>query len=901
MTGRTVTNPTAPGPGQPPAGRVTLLFTDVEGSTKAWEKYQDAYDTAIQRHFEILGDAVQRNGGYVFKTVGDQVCAVFPGAANGVQAAVDAQRAMTAEPWPDPVGAVRVRMALHSGEPVARGGDYFGPPVNRVARLLNAAHPGQILVSVAVRQELPEAFRTRSLGIHMLKDLRNPEAIFQVTAEELPSDFPPPRTLDARPHNLPVQLTSFIGREAEIAELAERLEDPSTRLVTLLGPPGVGKTRLALQYAAEQAYRYPDGVWMVELARVRDPGSVTHQILTSLGLSHDDGRPAPERLVAALAQRKLLLVCDNFEHVLPASEVLSDLLRATRDVQVLVTSRALLRVWCETAMEVAPLEVPDQDGPGQAIGLEKCPATALFLDRAAAARPGWAPGEAEAGDVTALCRALDGLPLAIELAAARMRSMTLHEIRARLSDRFRLLSAGTADLPERQRTLRAALDWSYDLLTPEEQQALAQLSVFRGGFTLDAAEAVCDPATAGDAWETVPALHDRSFLVARERGGAMRYDMLEAVREYARERLGDGRDARQAAHAAWFLPLAEEAAAALDTEGDAAASERLDAEIENIRAAMDWSCGTGRAEVCARLIAATAEFFHRRGWWAEREERLFRALNLASGPLGNAPVVAWMEYHHANALADLGRLDEAVASAENSLARARTLGDARLEAWDLNLLGFLAERRDDPSGAEARYLESIALAERTGDHFSMASALTNRGRLADYAGDADLAEQLYERSLPLWRRVGSARGLSTTLANLGCLADEVRGREAEDAGSPAEAHARREEAIRLFGEALSLQIGLMNRPKIALLLNNIGEALTRDGRPEEALPLYTAAERLFRQAGSPKADYVAEQRARAGALGSGPIDAGAGQAAEPRDPIEVACEVARAIERNPES
>jgi predicted ATPase/class 3 adenylate cyclase len=875
-------------PAVPTARALTFLFTDVAGSTQGWEQHPDAYGAALQRHFDLLEACVREAGGDVFKTVGDQVCAVFSHSDDAVRAAVASQRRLAAEPWPAPVGPVHVRMALHAGAPNCRDGDYFGPPVNRVARLLQAAHPDQILLSVAVHDGLSAGgaeISTRPLGVHRLKDLQNPEAIFQAVAPGLPDDFPPPRTLDARAHNLPVQLTSFVGRAGEMEALAERLADPATRLVTLLGPPGVGKTRLATQFAAEYAYRYPDGVWLVELAGVRDPNAVARQIETAMGLSQDDGRPPADRLFDALAERHLLLVCDNFEHVLPAADVLSGLLRSTRNVQVLVTSRSLLRMRGETVMEIAPLPAPEASAVLNVSDLAECAATALFIDRANTARPAWLPTDAEAADVADLCRRLDGLPLAIELAAARLRSMTLGDVRARLSDRLRLLAGGAVDVPERQRTLRAALDWSFELLAPDEQAMLAQLAVFRGGFTLESAEEVCD---AADVWDAVPSLHDQSFLLVRERGGVMRYDMLEVVRQYAGERLGEGTATRRAAHAAYFLPLTESASASMDTRDDAAASDLLDAEIDNIRAAISWACETGHTEICARLTAAIAEFLHRRGWWAERLQRLEAATATARAGFGAAPVTAWLCYHLSNALADLGRLPEAADAANDALRRARALPDARLEAWSLNLLGFLAERGGERRQAEAYYAETAEVAGRTGDAFSLASALTNRGRLADLSGDAARAIRYHEDSLPLWRAVGSARGLATTLTNIGCIEDEVKGREADEQGRTDDARACRHRAIELFGEALGLQLQLRNLPKVALLLNNIGEALARDGRAEDAVPLYVAAERIFRQAGSASADYVAAQKTRA--LESLPRARAAALArrAELQDPLEIA-------------
>lgn len=866
-----------------PSSNVTLLFTDVAGSTKGWETHGDLYAAALERHFGIISGAVSAAGGTVFKTVGDQVCAAFPSTIAAVLGAMAAQQCLEQEAWPAPVGPLRVRMAVHAGYPQCRDGDYFGPPVNRVARLLNAAHPGQILLSAAAHTALPvrdSRFTVKSLGVHMLKDLLNPEAIFQVAHPGLETSFPPPRTLDARPHNLPAQLTSFVGRSTEIHDLAQRLDDPGTRMVTLMGPPGVGKTRLAMQFAAEYAFRYPDGVWLIELAALRDPTAVSHQIEIALGIAQEGASHTADRLHAALANRELLLVFDNFEHLLPASGSLSALLQATQRVKVLVTSRALLRVSGETVMEVPPLETPMSGDRIELPDAASYPSTALFVERAAAARPLWAPSALELRDIAVICRELDGLPLAIELAAARFRSMSISEIRSRLSDRFRLLSSGSVDLPERQRTLRAALDWSFDLLTPSERTTLTELSVFRGGFTMEAAETVCPES---DVWEVIPSLHDQSFLVARERHGAMRYDMLEVIREYAAAR-HEAATNSQTLHSVFFLSLAEDAARALDTAGDAAACKRLETDVENIRAALTWSCSTGDAGTCARLSVSTAEFFNRRGWWTERLKRLEDALNLSRSACENAPSTAWLLYHYSNALADVGRLREAKDTSSEALGRARRLSDTRLEAWTLILQGFLAERENETAAAEELYRAATDVAAAAGDQFSHASALTNQARLADFGGHTDRAVDLLQHSLLLWRNVGSARGVATALTNLGCIADEVEGNRAEDDGNYALAHERREEAIRLFVEALGLQLELQNAPKIALLLNNIGEALERDGRPNPAVRLYEAAERLFLQAGSPKAAYVIQQLERARKLVGTAPTAGA----DPVDPMEIA-------------
>lgn len=831
-----------------PPGPVTLLFTDVAGSTRGWEAYGNAYGSAIARHFTIIQSVIEDLGGQVFKTVGDQVCSVFVDSEPALRAAVRIQRNLLREHWPEPMSPIEVRIALHRGHPVLRERDYFGPPVNRVARLLSAAHPRQVLVSSAVQESLqscPDGFRLKPLGLHRLKDLANAEALFQVTARGLPSDFPAPKALDVRPHHFPVHSTSFVGREQEMERLEHWLTREDARLLTLLGPPGVGKTRLALQFASRQAYRFPEGVWLVELAAVHDPSMVAQQILTALDKHEGGSRSAEDQVCAALGDRDLLLICDNFEHVLPAFRVLKTILETSRNVRILVTSRSLLHIAGEGVLELQPLETPKIRGTVNVEDLARSPATALFLDRARAARPGWEPSAPEAHLIVDLCQSLDGLPLALELAAARMRAMTLAEIRNRLSDRFRLLAAERSDLPDRQKTLRAALDWSFELLSPQEQRTLAALSVFRGGFSLEAAEAVCDE---GDVWETLPALQDHSFVFGREQTGTMRFNMLEAVREYALTHLGTGENLKREAHALYFLPLAEAAAASTGTAAEESAFSTLDRDVNNMRAAMDWSCRAQRVELCARLTAATSEFLRCRGLWRERLQRITTALEPAREYIPDAAVTGWLGFHEAFALRDLGHLDEAEVAAHEALAQARSHEDGRLESRLLNLLGMIAVQRTDLSTAADWYHEALTKARAVSDAFSAASALVNLGRLAVEAKDWIRARSLYEDSLPFWRDVESMRGMATALNGLGIVHFEAAKAGAAD-------HARF--AIRLYREALDIQRQLVNLPSVALLMNNIAEVLEMQNETERALVLFAAAESMLRDAGSPNADYVA--------------------------------------------
>src|SRR5215210_2521886 len=528
----------------PPTGTVTFLFTDIEGSTRMWEKDPEAMGSTVARHDEVLRGAIEANEGHVFKTVGDAFCAAFPTAPDALEAAISAQRLLHAG-GQDEESRLRVRMALHTGAAEERGGDYFGPPLNRVARLLSVGHGGQVLLSSPaqelVRDQLPTGADLRDLGEHRLKDLIRPERVFQLTAPVLPEDFPALRTLDARPNNLPVQPTPLVGREKEVGTVRERLLAPETRLLTLTGPGGTGKTRLALQVAAEALEDFEDGAFFVALAAIADPALVAPAIAGSLGVLDSGERPLIEGLKDHLRDRQPLLLLDNFEQVLEASSLVGELLSSCPELKVLATSRISLRLYGEREYPVPPLALPD---PGHLPPLERLTqyeAVRLFVERAQDAKPDFSVTNENAPAVAEICARLDGLPLAIELAAARAKILSPQAMLSRLSNRLKLLKGGARDLPERQQTLRGAIDWSHDLLEEDERTLFARLSVFVGGCTVESAEEVCDPE--GDllveVLDGLASLVDKSLLRQREEkgSGAPRFFMLGTIREYATEKL----------------------------------------------------------------------------------------------------------------------------------------------------------------------------------------------------------------------------------------------------------------------------------------------------------------------------------------------------------------------------
>ncbi len=480
-----------------PSGAVTFLFTDIEGSTRLWEAHPDAMRAALLRHDSLLRSAIELHGGCIFKTVGDAFCAAFASAARAVDAALAGQRGLRTEPWSDEA-PIRVRMALYTGAAEERDGDYFGPAVNRVARLLGIAHGNQVVLAAATADVLagclPDDAGLQDLAAHRLRDLQEPLHVFQLLHPALPDEFPPLRSLQAFANNLPVQLSSFIGREQELSELRGLLtsssQPGSARLITLTGAGGVGKSRLALQAAAEVLEEYPDGVWRVELAALSDPALLPQAVASALGLREEPGRALPQTLAEHLRARHLLLVLDNCEHLIAACADLAQwLLGDSPGIRLLATSREALRIEGETAYRVPSLSLPESGAlPGEA--LRHSEAVRLFVARAGAAAPSFRLTVRTLPAVAQVCRRLDGIPMAIELAAARVRALPVERLAERLEDRFRLLTGGSRTALPRHQTLRALIDWSYDLLNDQEQALLARLSVFAGGWALEAAVAV---------------------------------------------------------------------------------------------------------------------------------------------------------------------------------------------------------------------------------------------------------------------------------------------------------------------------------------------------------------------------------------------------------------------------
>jgi predicted ATPase/class 3 adenylate cyclase len=796
-----------------PSGTVTFLFSDIEGSTRLWEQHPEAMKAALARHDAILREAVTANDGYIVKTTGDGVHAAFQTAGCALAAAFAAQQALQAETWPEiQPQAVRVRMGIHTGEAEARASDYYGPALNRAARLMAVGYGGQVLVSAATamltHDGLPDGATLLDLGEHRLKDLVAPERIYQLTHPALPNSFPSLKSLDAYPNNLPVQLTRFIGRKREIDEAKQLLD--AHRLVTFAGSGGTGKTRLALQLAAETLSQFVDGVWLVELAPLADGGLVLTALASALGLHEVPGSPLLTVVTDYLRAKRSLIILDNCEHLIEASARLADhLLRACPLVKILTSSREALSVPGETAYQVPSLAVPEPDETGfEVVG--RTDAAELFADRARATNPRFALTAANALAVAQICRRLDGIPLALELAAARTRLFPPEQIAARLGDRFRLLTGGSRTALPRQQTLRAMIDWSYDLLTEDERALLRGISVFADGWTFEAADAVC----AGlDVLTLLDQLVNKSLVIMEEREGQARYHLLETIRQYARDRLleaGEG-PARRDRHLDYFLQLSELAWTRMRGTLAFAWFERLEPEEENIRAAAEW--GLESRPVAVLLLLANLLYFwtwvgheHRQilDWLkqlvtvvevepeaAENPQNRTRALargytclcqlqgamgdymtGLAAAERaltfgreqGDPFVVAWTLWIRAIWSLNAGfDLDTAYASAKESVAISRAFSDPLFQLPPMSILAAVEERRGNPEEAARLRAEVRAHLEQEDDDRPLFLGLfLGSGIEARLRGRLDDAEAYFRRGLKIAQRLKS-RQMTTVL------------------------------------------------------------------------------------------------------------------------------------------
>jgi predicted ATPase/class 3 adenylate cyclase len=737
-----------------PGGTLTFLFTDVEGSSRRWEQHLGAMPAALARHDELLAAAVAGHGGTVFKHTGDGVCAVFGTARAASAAAVAAQRALLAEDWGE-VGALTVRMAVHTGTAGYRDGDWFGPALNRTARVLATAHGGQVVVSLAaeelVRDDLPPKVELVDLGEYPLRDLARTERVFQLTHPDLPSVFPPLRSQGTQRHNLPNSANSFVGRQRELAEVAVLLNEAP--LVTLTGVGGTGKTRLALEAAAAAVGSFPDGVFLVELAPLTDPDLVVSQVLMAFGVSGDDLDPAPGgalgRLIRYLATRHTLVVLDNCEHLLDAVARLAQVLvERCPEVTILTTSREALGLPGERAWRVPSLSLPAEDRvhPEALVGSD---AVALFCDRAHLVDPSFALTAGNARAVGWICRRLDGLPLALELAAARLRVLSVEQIVERLDDRFRLLTGGARFALPRHRTLRAAVDWSWELLSDREQALLRHLSVFPGKFSLGSAEVVAADGGAvktEDVLDLLTALVDKSLLSVERGDDEVSYVLLETIRQYAAERLAEAGEVivTRDRHLDHFLVVVQSLGVFYQW-GDGVFFQVLTADQDNFRTALEWSLARGKGDAAMRLAGALAWFWANERRFNEGCAWLMRALAT------DTDVTAETRSQTLAVLAHLvlqqGDPDRAWSLMEESRAFADSTGQARVQSTALFLSGRLALQRGEAARAKGLLEEARAGFESIGWSAGTAWCRFEKGWVALARGDREAAVAAFEAAM----------------------------------------------------------------------------------------------------------------------------------------------------------
>jgi predicted ATPase/class 3 adenylate cyclase len=858
-----------------PAGTVTFLFTDIEGSTRLLEEHPNAMGNAMSRHHDLLRAAVEANRGVVFETLGDGVYASFSQASDGIRAALAGQQAIKAEDWGD-VGEIRVRMGLHTGDVQVRGEHYFGAPLFRCARLMAIGHGGQVLLSRATydlaRDALPPGANIRSLGTHRLKDLAEPTEVYQLQHADLQAVLPPLKSLDALANNLPIQPTRFIGREREIAAVRDLVS--AQRLVTLAGTGGAGKTRLALQVAADLIDAFTDGVWLVEIGPVADPSFVPQAAASVLSVREEPGRTPLATLVEYLRTKHLLLLLDSCEHLVQAcAELANTLLRTSPRIHILVTSREVFGIGGEAIWRVPSLSLPPSPPPPPE-ALDQYEAVGLFLERAVAANNSFRLTAQNAAAVLEICERLDGIPLAIELAAARVRMLSVDQIAARLDDRFRLLTGGSRAALPRQQTLRALVDWSYGLLQDNERVLFRRLSVFGGGWSLESAEAVCgyDGLDPYDVLDLMTQLVDKSLVVSEEHDGQQRYRMLATIRQYAGDRLTDAGETEivRSRHLDVFVALVERAK---PEEYDTELLANLGRDYDNLRAALRWAIDSADAERALRLAGGLWDFWSVRGYYTEGRAWLTEILAL--------PGVADHAQHRVRALQTAGHLANcqgeypaATTLLEESRAISNELGDTTALAASLHLLANSAAGRGELERAaelygEARQLnqrannraaeilnilqlaevslqradlvqarqlamESLQTSRQRSQRWAIARSMHVLGRVATAEGDFATAADMHQQSLAIQESLNDQQGRIRSLAALA--------RVAQQQGETEVARQRYAESLRVARASYELL-------EIARSLEGLAE-LDAPVDPERALRLAGAAGALRKAIGS---------------------------------------------------
>ena len=866
-----------------PSGTVTFLFSDIEASTQKWEKDADQMQIAFARQEEIFRLSMRTQGGYVYKMIGDAFQVAFDTALQGISAARTAQIELQSEFWGD-LGEVRVRMALHTGVVEERENDYVGPVLNRVARLLNAGHGGQVLISQTtyelVRDILPEEMSLRYLGEYRLKDLSRPEKVYQLISSDLECDFPPLNSLDVYPHNLPLQLTSFIGREREIIEVKNLFN--ATRLVTLLGPGGAGKTRLALQLAADLVENFKHGVWFVELASVNDPGLIPQAVAGTLSLRDETQRPLVESIGDFVKEKEMLLILDNCEHLVDSCARLSEgLLQISPGLKILATSREALRIGGEHTFGVLSLNTPDPQVVIPIDSLSQYDAVRLFVDRTIAVYPQFKVNNENAPAVAEICYRLDGIPLAIELAAARVGVLSIDMLLERLDDRFRLLSKGNRTVLPRHQTLAAVIDWSYELLSRDERRLFERLGIFVGGWTLEAAEAIC--CTEGiekcEILALLTSLVEKSLVQIDHSSIETRYRMLETVHEYAinKASVSTELDQLKKSFVGYYLELAEKVEQKAHRESDTTLPRKLALDLENFRTALTWSFAgkitygdSGLRTVGALwIIWWTLGYLNEGRYWLERALNEFPQKGEPRAKvLTNAGCIAWQQgdyqiaeqytlesiaiyrnSHFGNrwGLANAIHIHGHIAFDQKDYSRARKFFEECLQIFRelqdsvyicllVSDIGNIDYHEGYYIDAKEKYEECLSISRERADQNQIAVNLLRLGNIYRLEKDYQGAGVLYEESLQILQKMQSNLELAGNLHRLGFVA-QSRGEY--------------QKAASLFSESLTMQKEMGNKQGIAECLAGLAGLAIAIGDFEKGVQLFAATENFLNKFGAP--------------------------------------------------
>ena len=860
-----------------PTGTVTFLFTDIEGSTKLAQVYPELWETLRDRHHAILQSAIEAHNGYVFQVIGDAFCAAFHTARDGLKAALQAQRKLQTEAWGKT--PIKVRMGLHTGVAELNESGYRGYlTMARVQRVMSTAYGGQILLSNAsaelIRGELPEGVTLRDMQENRLKGLLNPEHLWQAVVADLPQDFPPLQTLNSIPNNLPIQVTSFVGREKEIGEVKQLLS--TARLLTLTGSGGTGKTRLSLHVAAEVLDTFKNGVWFIELAPLSDPALVPFSIASALGLREEPGRPLITTLMDWLRDKELLLILDNCEHLIEACAKFADeVLHASHATRILTTSREALGIAGESIYHVPSLQTPNPEEKIKIEQFEQYAAVRLFIDRATQSLSTFRVTNANAPAVAQICYRLDGIPLAIELAAARVKALSVEKIAERLDDRFRLLTGGSRTALPRQRTLQATIDWSYNLLSEDERVLLRKLSVFAGGWTLEAAEQVCasDIIASDQILDLLLHLVDKSLVVADTNASEPRYHMLETVRQYAQEKLIESEEGEglRDQHLAYFLDLAEQADKEMHGPNQIEWLEHLEKDHDNHRAALDWCLSNQKTEAALRLLGALAWPWSMRDHFSEveswlnkirvlpdvsdyaglyarllnhigdnrceggefREARSIleesRAIWLKLGVEGERGLAEALNYLGIVARSYEGDITTAQSFFEQSFELYQKHGDEWGMSWIIFQLGSNAYIQGHYAEAEEQFMKSLTKFQELGDKFAVAYMCSGMGDLAQFLGDYERAGKFYEQNLEIFQQLHSRFVLAWPFLNLGWVA--LYGGDYRKAKS-------------LFDESLKRSVEDSNKALVTACLMGLASVLGMTSKSEQAARLFGAVQSL---------------------------------------------------------